>query len=298
MSVAVIVVSLLSIDFLIGKIGDYAMEIMPDYSGQVAKNNFRLNRVSTDVVIIGSSRGAHHYVTTMLCDSINNYTGKNYSAYNAAIDGNFINSNSCAAESILDRYAPKLLIFEVSEWELAGGQAEKDMEFAAVNYNNNRIVKRYIDDLGWKEKVKVSSNMFRYNQMLLRIASSFFKKGDESGYEPLYQKMTIIPEKQSSNNSHTIDDYSLTNFERVLKTAKDKGVLMVVVSSPCFDPTDNNLFLKELCEKYDTPYIDCYNIDSFNQHPEYFKDNIHLNDEGAHIYTSLFFEQIKPLIKT
>lgn len=158
------------------------------FRSQIAKDNYRLNRVTTDIIIVGSSRGSHHYVTTMLRDSINSYTGYQYSLYNGAIDGKFINSNSCSAESIMDRYKPRLLIFEVSESELSGSRSVSDMEFAAVNYNNNQFVKKYLDDLGWKERIKIASNMFRYNQKVLRVVSSFIQKGGgETGYEPLYK---------------------------------------------------------------------------------------------------------------
>ena len=290
----IVVVSLVVIDLIIGVVGDYAMKHMPDYSGQIAKNNFRLNRVNTDVVIVGSSRGAHHYVTEMLRDSINSYTGGNYTVYNSAIDGNFINSNSCAAESIMDRYSPDLLIFEVSEWELGGGQAERDMEFTAVNYHNNRFVKKYLDDMGFKEKLKMTSNLFRFNQKALRIVSSYIQKGSENGYEPLYKKMTVIPKIVSE--PHNMDDYSIKNFKRVLQTATEKGINLIIVSSPSFTPKDNNRILAELCGDYNIPYVDCYNIKEFNEHPELFKDPIHLNDDGARLYTDRFFQKIKPYL--
>lgn len=290
-SLVIVVSAIIAVDASVGIIGDCAMRNMPSFSGQLAKNNYRLNRVESDILIIGSSRGAHHYVTTQLCDSVNNVTGKNYTAYNSSIDGNFINSNCCAAEAVMERYSPKLLILEVSEWELSGGQAVRDMEFTAGNYKNNKVVKKYLDNLGWKERVKMKSSMYRFNQKALRIASSYIQKGDETGYEPLFQTMTTIPEIVSE--PHNRDEYSLANFKRVLSTAKDKHINLIVVSSPSFRPVDNNEFLSELCESYSIPYINCYNLDLFNNKPELFKDFDHLNDDGAHIYTAMFFDKIK-----
>ena len=292
-----VLVSLLVLDFVIGLAGDYAMKRIPDYSDQLAKDNFRLNRVTTDVIIVGSSRGAHHYVTTELQDSINNYTRGHYSLYNGAIDGKFINSNSCAAESIMDRYTPSLLIFEVSEEELAGRKAVRDMEFAAVNKKNNQFVKRYINDLVLKEQLKTSSNMYRYNQQLLRIASSFLVHGDSTGYEPLYKKMIVNNlEEEAPNNNRVYDEYSMANFKRVLKTANEKGVHLVIVSSPMYKPVDDNMKLAQICHDYEVPYIELYNLDYFNSRPELFQDRDHLNDEGAHLYTNLFFQKLKPFL--
>lgn len=291
-SLLIVITALIVIDVIVGIIGDYSMRRMPCFSGQLAKNNYRLNKVETDILIIGSSRGAHHYVTTQLRDSINKITGKNYTAYNSSIDGNFINSNCCAAEAVMQRYSPKLLILEVSEWELSGGQAVRDMEFTAGNYWNNKVVKKYLDDLGWKERVKMKSNMYRFNQKALRIASSYIKKGEETGYEPLYAKMDYIPKIVCE--PHSEDVYSLNNFKRVLKTAKEKNINLIVASSPSFRPVDDNDFLSELCKSYNIPYINCYNQELFNSKPEYFKDVDHLNDDGAHIYTAIFIDKIKP----
>lgn len=292
-----VIISLIMVDFAIGFIGDYAMRKIPDYSDQLAKDNFRLNRVTTDIIVLGSSRGAHHYVSTELQDSINNYTGGKYTIYNGSIDGKFINSNSCAAESIMDRCSPNLLIFEVTESELSGRKAIRDMEFAAVNKNNNKTVERYINNLGWKEQVKTSINMFRYNQQLLRIASSFFVKGDTTGYEPLYNKMKAGKLEEKEVTSHRIiDEYSLDNFKRVLKTSREKGIRLVIVSSPYYKPKDNNNYLAQLCEEFDTPYIELYNNSFFNDHPELFHDIDHLNDDGAHIFTNLLFEKLKPYL--
>ena len=106
-------------DFIIGFVTDKVVDKMPNYSGIIAKDNYRLHRLETDIVILGSSRGCHHYVTSLLSDSIDNYMGKEYSIYNAAIDGQFANSNSCAAEMIISRYRPKLVIIDLPESQLA-----------------------------------------------------------------------------------------------------------------------------------------------------------------------------------
>ena len=67
--------------------------------------------------------------------------------------------------------------------------------------------------------------------LFLRVVSSFIQKGGETGYEPLYKKMTVLPKKDTDNIKAEIeiDEYSLRNFTRVLQTAREKGVLMVAI---------------------------------------------------------------------
>ena len=103
------------IDITVGIVADRLMDKLPDYSGDFAKDNYRLHRLETDVVILGSSRGCYHYVSRQLSDSIDAYLGKHLSLYNAAISAKFANSNSCAAEAIIARYHPQLVIWDISE---------------------------------------------------------------------------------------------------------------------------------------------------------------------------------------
>jgi len=198
----------------------------------------------------------------------------------------------------MDRYIPKMLLFDVTEIDLSTGPQVGALEDYSVFYKDNIFAKKYLDDLGWKERVKMSSNLFRFNRRIAHIVQSFINETNDDGYEPIYQIMTTIPEKDSNAKvtSHAINEKSLENFKRVLQTSRDKGVFMIVVSSPRFRSNDENYFLADLCQSFDVPYIAMQDLDIFNSHPEYFKDASHLNDDGAHIFTDMFFEELKPYL--
>lgn len=284
------------VDSIIGKLGELALSKMPDYAyTQISKDNYRLNRVTKDIVLVGSSRCSRHYVSTMLRDSINTYVGGNYSLFNCGVDGRPVNNNCCVAEAIMNRYKPVLLVFDVSELDLATGVQKGAMEDFGVFYKDNAFVKKYLDDMGWKERVKMSINMFRFNRRLAHIVQSYLNDTNDDGYEPIYQKMAVSFEEGNKPKvmSHSINEKSLENFSRVLKTAQDKGVNLIVVSSPRFRPNDENTFLADLCKGYGIPYIELHDLELFNSHPEFFKDAAHLNDDGAHVFTNLFFQELK-----
>ena len=287
--------SLCLLDFAVGKLGDYIITKLPDNSGQIAKGFYRMNRLNTDIVILGSSRGLHHYVTAALKDSVNQYTNGSYTAFNASIRGKKIDCNSCAAESIMDRYPPKLLIFEVTEYELSGGNIDTDMDFLAPLYTSNRFAKQYIDSLVWKKRIKYLSGFYRYNWKIPQIASSFFLQNEETGYEPVFHVMDHIPESQAEDPV-VINKHSLHHFCQVLKTAKEKKINLIVVTSPCFRSGIHNATLPDLCAQYGIPYIDMRNLELFNLHPEFFQDPLHLNDNGAHIFTGILFDKLKPYL--
>ncbi len=290
---------LIIVDSVVGMLGELALSKMPDYAyTQISKDNYRLNRVTKDIVLVGSSRCSRHYVSTMLRDSISAFLGRDYSLFNCGVDGRPVNNNCCVAEAIMDRYKPKLLVFDVSELDLATGVQKGAMEDFGVFYKDNSFVKKYLDDMGWKERVKMSINMFRFNRRFAHIVQSYLNDTNDDGYEPIYQKMSAPSEMdyKLKVTSHSINEKSLENFSRVLQTAKDKSVFLIVVSSPRFRPNDENYFLADLCHGYGIPYIELHNLDVFNSHPEYFKDRAHLNDTGAHLFTDLFFQELKPLL--
>ena len=272
---------------------------MPDFSGDFAKDNYRLHRLETDVVIIGSSRGCYHYVSQQLADSIDAYLGKHLSLYNASISAKRANSNSCAAEVILSRYSPKLVIYDIFEDFLCDAEVD-DLEFSAPFYWKDTIVRRYLDGIGLKERILMKSSLYRYNGKLFRIVSSILEPAaPNDGYESKSKQGTNIDlakfdkVAEAPMPSLELDGYTLDNFENVLKKYSSAGVPLVIVSSPRFRPTDNNKRLAAICEKYGIPFIDFYDMPYFNNHPELFYDTGHLNDDGAHVYTAMFFEQLK-----
>ena len=297
----IIAAMLVAVDITVGVVADRLMDKLPDFSGDFAKDNYRLHRLETDVVILGSSRGCYHYVSQQLNDSIDAYLGKHLSLYNAAISAKKANSNSCAAEILIARYRPQLVIYDINEELLCDPEAE-DMEFSSPFYWKDTIVRRYIDGIGLKERILMKSSLYRYNGKLFRMVSSIFAPEDPNdGYES--KRGTKIDlakyEKEAEISMPTLelDGYALNNFENVLKKYSSAGVPLVIVSSPKFRPKDNNKRLAVICEKYGIPFIDFYDTPYFNNHPELFYDGNHLNDHGAHVFTALFFEQLKPFLQ-
>ena len=300
-SLIITAILLIATDFIIGCVADKVVDEMPNYSGQIAKDNYRLHRLETDIVILGSSRGSHHYVTSLLSDSIDNYMGKEYSIYNAAIDGKFANSNSCAAEMIISRYRPKLVIIDIPESQLASNDVT-DIKFSSPFYRKDSIVRKYIDNISFEEKILMKSSLYRYNGKILRIASSFFRqKNVDDGYLPLYGTTIDITKydestKEYNTETQILNPYSETNFRNVLRKYTAENIPLIIACSPSFRPNNNNNQLRELCNEFNVPFIELYDLPYFNEHPELFKDAKHLNNDGAHIYTKIFFEHLKPYL--
>ena len=300
-TILIAIAMLVVVDITVGVVADRLIDKMPDFSGDLAKDNYRLHRLNTDVVILGSSRGNYHYVSQQLSDSIEAYLGKRLSLYNASISFKRANSNSCAAEAIIARYRPKLVIYDITEEYLCDAPLE-EIEFSAPYYWKDTVVRRYIDDVGLKERILMKSNLYRYNGKLFRIVSSLFKPtAPNDGYEPLRGARIDLTEHNEEEETsmptlEELDDYTLNNFETVLRKYSSENIPLVIVCSPRYQPKDNNKRLAAICDQYGIPFIDYYDTPYFNDRPELFFDTQHLNDEGAHVFTALLFEQLKPFL--
>ena len=288
------------VDITVGVVADRLMDKLPDFSGDLAKDNYRLHRLETDVVIIGSSRGCYHYVSQQLSDSIDAYLGKHLSLYNASINGKRANSNSCAAEILITRYRPQLVIYDIFEGMLCDARVD-DLEFSAPFYWKDTIVRRYLDNIGIRERILMKSSLYRYNGKLFRIVSTISNpEAPNDGYNAKEGTKVGLAEFEREVDLSTptvgLDAYTINNLENVLRKYTSNNIPLVVVCSPRFRPKDNNNRLAALCEKHGVPFIDFYDTPYFNSHPELFYDANHMNDAGAHAFTALLFDQLKPFI--
>ncbi len=296
----IVTLGVVIVDVATSLTGDKLTRTLLLVQDKIAKSNYVLNDMERDIVVFGSSRGNKHYVTALFDDSIRHYTGRDNSVYNASLDGQGVNCNACLVESALKRYSPKLVIFEITEWELlADGN---DLEFLAPHYRHNPVVRDYLNVLGWKEKVKMLSGMYRYNGKLLRMFLAGTQPIDTTGYtaiEGLQQivddpeVMRPVPEAIGAGYNPLCVD----NFKRVIALCQAKKIPLIVATSPEYKPLDNNDYLREICRQYDVPYIDNYNVELFNNNPQWFWDGYHLNDAGAQVYTRLFFQEVKPYLE-
>ena len=295
-AVLIVLASVAVVDVAVGKVMDWMLSQISN-QGDSGKTYYSLNDVNTPVVIVGSSRAAHHYVTEMIEDSLL------MPAYNVARDGCFFSYNCCVINSILDRYAPELIIWENGTEYLYEGISDP-LESLYPYYSQNKWVSRTIqEELPLTEYLRLNSNIYQYNSIVHRILMRYrgrhsFSDGTIKGYLPLAPKQLkkqLALEKEELESS-ALSETKIERFRSTLERAQKIGVRIVVVDSPKYKlRTYENLSaskMQELCERYGALYIDNSQLPYFLDHPELFNDATHMNDDGAKVYTELFLKQI------
>jgi hypothetical protein len=302
-SFCIVVISLIIIDNTFGFVMDKMISKFPDNAKgclgeESAKINFSVNRLKTDILIVGSSRANHHYISSVIKDSVNDYLKTNYNAFNAGHDGNYINLNSCIIQCVINRQKPKIIIFDAADIQLEKGPDE--LSGYSPYYYKNKIVKNYINTLGMKTKIKMHSNIYRYNNgnlLHILLALRGVKSKDYDGYDPIFGRMKIIKNTIENNDKVPINKYTKNNFLFIIDLCKKSNVKLIITCSPLYSAKTNNYHLLQICKDNNVPFIDMINSRYFNSHPELFQDQDHLNDDGAKIYTTMFFQRLKPYLK-
>ena len=301
LSITLVLVGFFLSDWMVGQIGKALRDHLPDYGGKLTKSNYVATRVDKDVIIMGSSRAAHHYVPDILKQNIDSLLDVDYSIYNAGVNGHFLGYNCCWLECLLQRHQPKLLILDMGDSFLYGDNIEVLTDLFPL-YDENQIVKRYLDESGLKDRIKLQFNHYRYNSTFVRYLNGYrtSRKVDD-GYEPLYGVMSDKQSQEVLSRKDTkikkVNELSKNRFQSVLRLCREKNVPLIVVTSPRFGKDTPNSLTASLCKENGIPFIDMESSSFFNEHHELFQDAGHLNDEGAKVYTRLFLKELNGVLK-
>lgn len=297
-SVLVILCAVVVADIILGKIMNWMLpQISPKTA--VGKTCFALDKVDTPVVIVGSSRASHHYVTQMIEDSLG------LDVYNVGRDGCFFSDNVCIINSILDRYSPELIIWELSDNPLYVN-GDDPLESLYPYYGGKPWVTDIIDmEEDTDVRLCLKSSLYRYNSQILRICLWWLQKNGgpdvDKGYDPLLPKKWIVPsnEKDKKAQERDIDSCKVQFLVNVIDRAKMGGVNLIVVNSPVYSDDEDvksvpdGSLMREILSEKGICYLDNRRLGEFIGHPEYFNDRTHLNRTGAEVYTRIFLGQLK-----
>lgn len=296
-----VVLSVVVVDRFAGKILDW---MLPQISnqGDIGKTYYSLNDVTTPIVIVGSSRAAHHYVTSMVEDSLE------MPAYNVGRDGCYFSYNCCIVNSILDRYTPELIIWE-NATEYLYEECRDPLVSLYSYYGKNQWVKSAVrEELPWNEYMRLYSRLYQYNSTIHRMLKHYrerysFTCEEGKGYIPLAPKKLrkSLDLEVDSIEYKYLSQTKVKRFRSILKRAKQQGVRMVVVDSPQYrlikGKNLSSVKMRDLCEQYGMMFIDNSQLPYFLKSPLLFNDQIHLNDDGARVYSKVFLNQIKDYVE-
>ena len=281
--------------FAADRLGGLAMQWVFHHSNDVLSPKLRYldDGVSEDVVLLGASRCHHHYVPSILADSLG------LSVYNAGVGGaDNIYSHYIVLCHVLASHAPKVVCLEVMPTDV-NVQPEPFMvtSFFAPLYGKNAAADSVFRLAGthWRYRV---SHLYRYNakasSMLWGLVLNR-QGGSDQGYIPL--EKPVIPPGAPITEAPTdeVDSQKLDFLKRFANLCQQHGARLVLTISPKYTLVGDSHYevLRQFATDNGLTFLDYHTPGLYLDHPEYFKDASHLCNEGAQTFTSLFAHDLK-----
>lgn len=265
--------------------------------GIAGKENYVVDSVRADIVVMGSSRALHHYVPSLITQA----TG--LSCYNCGIANEGIANHYAMLEAIAARHLPRLVIYEVTY--------NYDIEGAYYMRRWSRV-KRLPQEVTCRDSILLEGDPLQRYKMLSRIypyntvaidnwvsppdKEIYDADGIDHGYVPLHGTYNPSPDfTYDEVLSGGTDPFKMKWLRALVSHYRDR---LVVFCSPHYGATTatDSLYnpVKTLCAKYGVP---CHILRSdtlFNHTASLWDDDGHLNHDGATLYTS---ERVIPLLK-
>jgi hypothetical protein len=254
-----------------------------------------MDSTSAQVLIFGSSRANHHYDPRI----IEKWTGM--SCYNTGRDGNFLLYNYAIFKTVINRYKPEIVIFDVEKNELSSTIDDYERLSSLLPYiNRNKAIDQTIALRGPYEKVKCLSKIYPYNSLLLTIAIgntelNKARKPDIKGYVPLNNIWDNPYPEVDSMVVKTIDQNKENALLEIIQDCTLHGIRLLLVASPVFiksvDTTGGNPVM-QIALKNNVEYLDYTSDTIFLNNHLYFTDPEHLNESGATLFSTLLIEHL------
>lgn len=280
------------VDFCVGSLGDHLQAHVK--GGATRRTNDLVMKDTHDVVILGSSRAHHHYDTPFLSDTFG------LDVYNAGYDGNGVVLATGFLELILERYQPRLVLFDVEPAFDINVYAPDNNHVRYIGnlkpYYRHPAVGEIIKDVSTEEWYKIHSGMIRYNTSILTMLKEYSGGINTSlrGYAPLDGIYTKKSNSGEESEISTIDEFKLNYIEKLILLTQNHNVPIVFIASPKYAAKNSSDLhpAKVICNRHNVEFLDHYADPYFASHKEWFKEPMHLNVEGAKVYSQIIAKEI------
>lgn len=263
-------------------------------------------KINSDIVIYGSSRAWEHIDPTMITDSLHT------TAYNLGINGHTFWLQYLRHKVLLEHNKqPKLIIHSLDIFTLnKGGDLFNADQFLPYMLFNNEMKNTILDYNGY-QYLDFFVPLIRYygKTVALKHAFSLLRHPSENpvirvkGYQgqPFEWNSDFDKVRKKMDSFEAkYDTASIILFDQYLAECKSKNIKVVFVYTPEYIEGQKFIKNKEalmavynrFSKKYDIPFYD-YTNDSISLQRKYFYNVLHLNKEGAELFTSKLIQRLK-----
>ena len=262
--------------------------------GDTGLNNLINNEMRAEILFMGSSRARRHYAPSVFEDSLG------LSAFNCGHDGNGIILMYGVYKMISARYNPNVILYEVAP----GFDLLTDDNHTYLPYLRYYYDRQGVDSIFWdvdsKERIKMLSNIYRYNMDVPQLVMDNIHPLQDvgNGFRPMDKEMHYEPNEENKEEPlYSYDSQKLKYIEKLIHDCQGKTQL-VFIASPAYKAKSDKVFepIRDIAAKHGIPFISHYCDTTFTTHKEYFYDSSHMNRRGAEAYSKRVAGEVKSLL--
>lgn len=280
------------IDVAMGKLMAYLADNAK--GGFTARDNYICNKMQTDLLLCGSSHCVRHYNPKLFEEAFG------ISCYNSGQQGNGIILLYGRLLLINRRQKPKKVIYDVTPAFdlLKGDDNHRYLSWLKSYYDEDGIADIF-ESIDKTEKLKMFSQMYRYNSRIIEILVDYFSpisSSREDGFSPLEGEMNLLKIKsdtQKDDTDYSFDPLKIEYLNKFISEIGEDNIIFVV--SPSWYGLDTKQLepIKNICEEKGILLVDFSNDPKYVHQNRYFKDGNHLNAKGANEFTRDLITKLK-----
>lgn len=267
--------------------------------GDYGKIEYMLKQVNSPIILLGASTCACAIDSEIL------EKGLEKKVFNGGLNDQRLEFFDVMSEAILKRSpAPELLILVLRANDLTTSQKGRLAIMNIYYRNGNAKLDRYLDGGELKQRILLSSVLYRINTFWWRILLYHFKSFNELSHGGFIGKpvpkflptsMVLAEEKTVPEvNRHKLQ--CLKNIHAACRKNGTKLLIMITPEyfqcSPGFERRGETV-IRQFCAEYNIPLINDSHNPDYISHPEFFFDNHHLNINGAKVYSEHILQLLR-----
>jgi hypothetical protein len=223
--------------------------------------------------------------------------------------GHSILLSYAAIKVITDRYSPEIIILEFTPSNIVRYAGDYDrLEILLPYYRAYPGIRDIIQLRGPLEKYKLLSAIYPFNSNIIDIIR-FNTTGfagrilDYNGYVPLKEKRMKTGKQKTTSGVATqsvVDTNKVNALKNIIRICREKNISLFIFNSPTYHnvneiqspPSPEAELALEIILKNKVNYVDFSSDPLYAGHLDWYRDQLHLNENGASKYSQQIGELI------
>ena len=295
-NIAIVFLVVFVLDFAIGRTLQHFY--FKEKSGACFQITYSMETTKADILVFGASTARHHYVPEV---------------FEGALKGTFYNTGQNALgiffqlamlESVLKRYTPRVIILDAEDSFEKEKSSYERLSCLLPYYREHKEIRKIVELRSPFERVKMISKIYPFNSHVLTVLGMNLNiiKGDElynKGYVPLDGQWENKIYPTDTYAAYMVDPNKVIAFKEFIVRAKKSGASIFVVYPPILQELNIRQEIeirREICLNEKVPFWDFSSNVLFYNNKGLFVDMVHLNHDGAMLFSKLIAAKIKDAI--